>query len=146
MDMLQRRTRWFAVGAVAIGLVLSGCADKSSESELKGPATLVERGEDQVPQIVLADDKAAERLGIEYVEIVDEAGAKVIPYSAVVYDSDGKTWAYTSPKSLTFERQPITVTNIEGDKATLSDGPASGTPVVTVGAAELLGVEAGIGY
>jgi hypothetical protein len=146
MDMLQRRTRWLAVGAVAAGLVLSGCADKSSESELTGPATLVERGDDQVPQVVLADDKAAERLGIEYVAIVDEAGAKVIPYSAVVYDADGKTWAYTSPKALTFERTPITVTGIAGDKATLSDGPATGTEVVTVGGAELLGVEAGIGY
>jgi hypothetical protein len=144
--MLQRRTRWLAVGAVATGLALSGCADKSSESELKGPATLVERGEDKAPQIVLTDKKAAERVGIEFVPIVDEAGAKVIPYSAVVYDADGKTWAYTSPKALTFERTSITVASIAGDKATLSAGPATGTEVVTVGGAELLGVEAGIGY
>ena len=144
--MLQRRTRWLAVGAVATGLALSGCADKSSESEQKGPATLVERGEDKAPQIVLTDKKAAERVGIEFVPIVDEAGAKVIPYSAVVYDPDGKTWVYTSPKALTFERTSITVASIAGDKATLSAGPATGTEVVTVGGAELLGVEAGIGY
>jgi hypothetical protein len=146
MQKLQRRTRWLAVGAVATGLALSGCADKSSESELKGPATLVERGEDQPPQIVLTNDKAAERLGIEYAAIGGQPGAQVIPYSAVVYDADGKTWAYTSPKSLTFERSAITVTQVEGDTATLSAGPASGTEVVTVGGAELLGVEAGIGY
>jgi hypothetical protein len=142
MHMLQRRTRWLVVGAVATGLALSGCADKSSESELKGPATLVERGEDQPPQIVLTDEKAADRLGIEFVAVE----GNVIPYAAVVYDSDGKTWAYTSPKALTFERSPITVAAIEGDQATLSNGPADGTEVVTVGGAELLGVEAGIGY
>jgi hypothetical protein len=133
------------VGVVATALALTGCADKSSESELKGPATLVERDGDQVPQVVLTA-KAAERLGIEFVAVGDDAGTKVIPYSAVVYDSDGKTWAYTSPKPLTFERAPITVLRVDGDRAILSAGPDGGTEVVTVGTAELLGVEAGIGY
>jgi hypothetical protein len=146
MHMLQQRTPWLAVGVVVIGLAISGCADKSSESELTGPATLVESEGKDVPQIVINDAKAVERLGIEFTAIAEEAGAKVVPYAAVVYDADGKTWVYTSPKSLTFERQPITVVTITGDTATLSEGPATGTEVVTVGGAELLGVEAGIGY
>ena len=141
---MQLHTRWMAVGLMA-GLALAGCADKSSESELKGPATLVETDGKEVPQVVLTD-KAVERLGIEFAAITEEAGAKVVPYAAVMYDPDGKTWAYTSPKALTFERSPITVTSITGEKAFLSAGPASGTEVVTVGQAELLGVESGIGY
>ena len=142
---MQRNKRWMVVGLLATGLALSGCADKSSESELKGPATLVETDGKEVPQVVLTA-KAIERLGLKLSPIIDEAGGKVMPYGAVVYDTDGKTWAYTSPKALTFERSAITVTNVVGDKAFLSAGPASGTKVVTVGTAELLGVEDGIGY
>jgi hypothetical protein len=69
---------------------------------------------------------------------------RVIPYSAVIYDATGKTWAYTNPEALTFVRHGIDVEYIEGDLAVLKDGPAVGTPVVTAGAAELLGVEQGI--
>ncbi len=68
----------------------------------------------------------------------------VIPYAAVLYDPQGKTWTYTNPGPLTFVREPITVDRIEGDKAFLSDGPAPGTLVVTVGAAELFGAETGV--
>jgi hypothetical protein len=38
-------------------------------------------------------------------------------------------------------QKAITVDSINADQAVLSAGPAVGTPVVTVGAAELLGVE-----
>ena len=141
---MQLHTRWMVLGLTA-GLALAGCADKSSESELKGPATLVEVDGSEIPQVVLTD-KAVQRLGLELTAVTEEANAKVVPYAAVVYDSDGKTFAYTSPKALTFVREPITVTSIIGDKAFLSAGPASGTEVVTVGTAELFGVEAGIGY
>jgi hypothetical protein len=65
----------------------------------------------------------------------------VIPYSAVVYDTDGSTWAYVNTAAKTYERKPITVTEIDGTTALLSAGPAVGTAVVTVGAAELLGTE-----
>ena len=40
---------------------------------------------------------------------------------------------------------PIWNYQIEGDLAVLSDGPASGTAIVVVGAAELFGAETGIG-
>jgi hypothetical protein len=65
----------------------------------------------------------------------------VIPYSAVIYDAQGNTWAYTNPEPLVFVRIPINVEYIEGNLAALKDGPAVGTSVVTVGAAELMGVE-----
>jgi hypothetical protein len=59
----------------------------------------------------------------------------------VVYDHDGSTWTYVNTAARTYERKPITVTDIDGQVALLSAGPAAGTPVVTVGAAELLGTE-----
>lgn len=69
----------------------------------------------------------------------------VIPYSAVIYDQRGGTWMYTNPELLTFVRNAITVDYIVGDLAVLSDGPPEGTAVVVVGAAELFGVENGVG-
>jgi len=70
---------------------------------------------------------------------------KVVPYSAVLYDVHGNTWVYTNPEPLVFVRHKVDVDYIEGDVAVLEDGPPSGTKVVTVGAALLLGTELGFG-
>jgi hypothetical protein len=66
---------------------------------------------------------------------------KVIPYAAELYDPRGDTWTYTNPEPLIFVRHRIDVDFIEGDRAVLREGPATGTTVVTAGAAELFGVE-----
>ncbi len=70
---------------------------------------------------------------------------KVVPYSAVIYGLQGDTWTYTNPEPLVFVRHRITIDYIENDTAVLLDGPPAGTAVVTVGAAELFGVELGVG-
>ena len=70
---------------------------------------------------------------------------KIVPYSAVIYGLQGDTWAYTNPEPLVFVRHRITIDYIEKDTAVLLDGPPAGTAVVTVGAAELFGVELGVG-
>ena len=64
-----------------------------------------------------------------------------IPYSAVIYGIEGGVWTYTTAGPLTFIREPITVTEVQGDTAVLSKGPPAGTEVVTVGGEELLGTE-----
>jgi hypothetical protein len=66
---------------------------------------------------------------------------KVVPYSAVLYALSGDAWVYTSPEPLVFVRRQVTIEHIDQDSAVLSDGPAVGTQVVTVGAAELYGAE-----
>ncbi|RWH31022.1 hypothetical protein [Mesorhizobium sp.] len=67
--------------------------------------------------------------------------AKIVPYSSVVYDEHGDSWLYSNPEPLVFVRQKVAVERVLGDIAVLSDGPARGTPVVSVGAVELMGVE-----
>jgi hypothetical protein len=62
----------------------------------------------------------------------------------VLYDADGKTFAYTNPKRLVYVRAPITVADIKGNSALLSSGPPVGTTIVTVGAPELYGTEFGV--
>jgi hypothetical protein len=66
---------------------------------------------------------------------------RVVPYSAVYYDGKGVAWVYVNVKPLTYERQRAGVERIAGDWAVLTEGPAAGTPVVTVGAALLYGTE-----
>jgi hypothetical protein len=68
----------------------------------------------------------------------------VLPYAAVIYDADGDTWTFVELESGVYRRAPITVASVDGDDVRLSAGPAPGTDVVTVAAAELVGVEAGI--
>ncbi len=70
----------------------------------------------------------------------------VVPYAAVLYDSHGDTWVYTSPEPLVFIRHKVKIEYIEGDRAVLSEGPAVGMNVVTIGAAELLGTEFEVGH
>lgn len=89
--------------------------------------------------------RAGDRVPVKYSRRKSGGVRKVVPYSAVLYDPQGKTWVYTSPEPLTFVRQPIVVDFIEGDRAVLKEGPAVGTEVVTAGAAELFGVENKIG-
>jgi hypothetical protein len=68
-----------------------------------------------------------------------------VPYNAVIYDLKGDTWVYTSPAARTFVRQHVKVDYIDDDTAILTEGPAVGTNVVSVGVAELFGAEYGIG-
>jgi hypothetical protein len=73
------------------------------------------------------------------------AERKFVDFASLIYGLHGETWVYTNPEALVFVRQPVTVDFIEGDRAVLSEGPAVGTEVVTLGAAELFGVESGVG-
>jgi hypothetical protein len=91
-----------------------------------------------VSKLTLTQD-AVDRLGIK----TEPVGA-TIPLSAVFYDKDGKTWTFTNPEPLTYIRQPVTVASVSGQVATLQSGPPSGTAVVTIGGAELLGAEYGV--
>ena len=90
--------------------------------------------------------QAADRLGIQTAQVrAGTSGRKVIPYAAVIYNETGDTWTFTSPRPLTYLRQHIRIDLIQGEQAILLEGPPVGTAVVTVGAAELLGTELGVG-
>jgi hypothetical protein len=90
--------------------------------------------------------RAGQRVYVWVSQPTNSTPQKVIPYSAVIYDSSGKTWTYTNPEPLVFVRHRIDVDSIEGDRAVLKEGPAIGTIVVTAGAAELMGVEQKFGH
>ncbi len=88
---------------------------------------------------------AGQRVSVELTRVGAGKPQKIVPYSSVLYDVHGNTWVYTNPKPLVFVRHAITVDFIDRDTAVLTDGPSVGTKVVSVGAAELIGAETGIG-
>jgi hypothetical protein len=81
------------------------------------------------------------RMRVELPLIGTDEKKKVAPYSAVYYDQKGDPWVYANTAPLVFERKPINVERIEGDLAVLIDGPEVGMPIVTTGAALLMGIE-----
>jgi hypothetical protein len=133
----------------AVGLGVAGCSDSSeSSSEGGDPAATIE--ETKAPdgtelQRITLEPRAAERLGIRFATITEEAGSLVAPYAALVYDPFGSTWVYTSPKPNVFLRAPVNVREIAGERVFLVDGPEAGTKVVTRATIELYGVEEEIG-
>jgi hypothetical protein len=146
--MHQRVGRTLAALFVA-GALVAACGSASTNKPAKVEAVAVEKIEGGDLERLTLSAKAAERLGVETGSVdthpAGGTGLTSVPYSSVVYDRDGLTWAYTSPTDLVFVRQEITVDRIDGDRAILTSGPAVGTRVVTVGAAELWGVETGVG-
>jgi hypothetical protein len=126
-------------------VILAGCGT-AAPAEVP-PATVTPIAGSQVARLQLTG-QGIQRLGIVVQPVRAAPSAKsrtgvreVIPYSAVVYDTDGSTWTYANTAARTYVRKPITVAAIQGNVAVLSAGPPVGTAVVTVGAAELLGTE-----
>jgi hypothetical protein len=144
--MLSKRPASLASAAAAIAL-LTGCGAASAHED-PPPATVKSIPGSAIKQLNLTQ-QAVHRLGIRTVAVRTAQATldgrqgtyRVIPYSAVVYDNDGSTWAFVNTAPRTYVRQRITVGAIQGSTAVLSAGPAAGAVVVTVGAPELLGTE-----
>lgn len=140
---MLRGTSLIPVIVIGVALLGAGCGGGSDEEAVAEPATTQTVKGTDLTRVILTS-AAAERIGVQTAPARRAVGNRtVIPSDAVLYDANGDTWTYTSPKHLVFVRQDITVTRIDGDRAVLSAGPQSGTRVVTVGATEIWGVEYG---
>jgi hypothetical protein len=131
----------------ALLLACSGSSGSSVEAD-PAPSSLESLGEEGFYRITISE-RAAQRIGLQTaaVESASDGGQQRlrIPHGAVVYDPEGGAWTYTSSATLVFQREAITVNRVDGDMAWLDSGPANGAMVVSVGAAELYGLEFGIG-
>ena len=147
---MQHRNRWILAILILIivTLQLSACSlapgSQASTDNSYSPAKVVRIGQTSFNEVILTAD-AAKRLDIQTDVISDtqvgDTLRKVVPYSAIFYDLHGATWVYTNPKPLTFVRASVIVDSINDNQVLLSDGPSSGTVVVTVGDPELYGTE-----
>ena len=137
-----------AAGLAGLGayLAFAGPSGEATSEEGAQQAVVEPTGTEGVSRVVLSES-AAERLNVETAFVTSvRLNSKVrgaIPYTAVIYDTNGDAWTYTSPEPLVFVRQDVKVARVRGDEAILADGPPVGTSVVTVGQVELWGVEYG---
>jgi multidrug efflux pump subunit AcrA (membrane-fusion protein) len=142
----MRRMRWLATGIAAALLSLTGCgaADEPPGNQDPPPQVVPIAGT-HVSKLVLSP-RTAGFLGIK-TEAVQAGSATlvVVPMAALLYDNTGISWVYTSPAQFTYIREQVAVSRVDADRAVLKTGPKAGTQVVTVGAAELLGTEYGVG-
>jgi hypothetical protein len=161
--------RPLAVTVVLLGVTLAGCGSAGTPSSIPASGRLVGASATSPGRVVLSA-LGAQRIGIRAVaaravptppttvksnvaaglkHTIKIPGAKpsaavTIPYSAVIYDSSGATYAFTNTAPLTYVEVPITVQQVSGNLAYLSAGPKPGAHVVSVGAEELYGVQTGV--
>jgi hypothetical protein len=141
------------VAALAGGLIaVAGCSGvRASGTGPEEPSSrlVAVSGVDQ--QAVLLPARAEERLGVRTSPVraptAGQVGTGVVPFASLLYDAEGGTWVFALTGPRTYLRQPVTVETIRGEDVVLSgDGPPVGTPVVTVGVAELFGAEMGVDH
>jgi hypothetical protein len=139
-------------GVAALLLLVGGPALAACQAPASGAvaedaiaaAASVEPSPDGGPALLHLTEESVLRLGLETAPVDGSSGVLTVPYAAVVYDADGASWVFVEVEDRVYQRSPITISAIQGDAVGLAGGPAPGTEVVTVAAAELVGVEAGI--
>ena len=146
MRSLAHHRHWIAVVALVAAVGTSACVEApSDERVIDEPATVEEIGADET-RIILTE-QAAERLSIETAPVERAGGQAVVPSGALMLDPAGVYWVYTNPSPLVFVPQQVTLDREDDNGlAYLVEGPPPGADVVTLGAAELYGVEHGIGH
>jgi cobalt-zinc-cadmium efflux system membrane fusion protein len=85
-----------------------------------------------------------ERVSVE-VPLLAAADGLAVPESAIVYDVHGTPWVYEDLGRNIFARRRVEIARHVNDRAIVARGLTQGTKVVTVGTAELFGVEFGVG-
>ena len=150
--------RGWAAAAVllVVGLGLVGCGSTApSEAPDADPAQVKPVAGTDLNRVTLSE-QALQSLGIETARVgavttsarrkrSAATATESVPLTAVIYDPNGVSWVYTIPAPRTYLRARIVIDHTTSDVAYLSSGPPVGTPVVTVGTAELLGSEYGVG-
>jgi hypothetical protein len=154
--VMQHPRRRVILAVAAAAACIAGCssAEGAGPTDNAPPARVQAGAGGGQDQLVLTE-VAARRLGLTTRPVSGTTaargtsrtatGATSVPFGALLYDAEGRTWVYTSPAPLTYVRQRVDVLRVVGDTVVLRDGPPAGTQIVTVGAPELLGTELGVG-
>jgi hypothetical protein len=149
---MKRANRWVIVGLIAALGQLAGCAGvpRPNGQAKAAPAQVEQVAGSELRRVTLTDS-AAQRLGVQTGVVSEERSPrtkspqKAVPYSALLYDTSGKTWVYTSPKTNVFVRVEVEVEFIVGNTVYMTKGPDVGTKIASVAVAELYGAETKFG-
>lgn len=141
---MNRRMMWMLGVLVVASMTIGACGSPAKKPAAEAAVTVDKIEGSELKKLTLSEH-AAQRLGLTTAEVTASGAETTVPYSAILYDKKGATWAYTNPEGLVFVRAEVTVDHVAQGTAYLDAGPDAGTKVVTVGAAELWGVETGVG-
>jgi hypothetical protein len=128
--------------SIAAAIALGGCTEVETESATGYEPAALEpvKGSEDLQRVTFTAE-GARRVGLETGEVSRSGKRLVVPYAALLYDPEGKTYVYASPKPLEYLRARVKVDRIEDGRVLLTDGPPAGTRVVTVGVTEVYGTE-----
>jgi hypothetical protein len=128
--------------SIAAAIALGGCTEVETESATGYEPAALEpvKGSEDLQKVTFTAE-GARRVGLETGEVSRSGKRLVVPYAALLYDPEGKTYVYASPKPLEYLRARVKVDRIEDGRVLLTDGPPAGTRVVTVGVTEVYGTE-----
>lgn len=154
--MSKRQRLTAALMPMILALVLAACGS-STHAQVTPAARLIHTPGSPVSKIVLSA-LGAQRIGLTTATARPVSAPKhakgkkapaggprvIIPASAVIYDPSGKTYAFVSVGHLTYQEVQIVVDNMTATSAYLGSGPRAGATVVSRGAEELYGVQAGV--
>jgi len=141
---MQIHNRWIIVFAAAL-VALMGCDNDPPKSKAAAPAAASAVAVPGGVKRITLTDLEVKRLGIAYAEVTKTGNMLTVPYNTLLYDTSGGEWAFSNPEPNIYTRTRLKVVAIEGDKVFLQEGPPMGTKLVTYGAAELYGIEFGVG-
>ena len=138
-----------SVDSPAIQVAIANPANPANPSGGKATPTARTDSASAAIRRVTLSAQASKRLGIQFADVTAGASASdsgaELPYNALLYDASGGEWVFVSPAPNIYMRTAVKVERIDGDKVIVSKGPAAGSKVVTMGAAELYGIEFGVG-
>jgi starvation-inducible outer membrane lipoprotein len=143
---MARSSRSLALALVAgsLALTLGGCTQVEESVSTYSPTSVKPLdGQDDIKQVTFTA-QAAQRAGLRTAAVHAGGGRTSIPYAALIYDEEGKTYTYVSRTPLVYVRTRIRVDHIAGGRVVLRRGPPAGTRVVTTGAAEVYSAEFGV--
>jgi hypothetical protein len=142
----MKRMCAFLAGVPIAGL-LASCAGTTSD------AYVVENDPGSVEHVEGSDlgrvhltTAAIRRLDVDTTVVRRTGKHLVVPDDALFVDPDGAWWIYTSPSRGVYVRHEVGLARQHDGQALLTSGPRPGTEVVTVGVAELYGIEAEVGH
>ena len=129
----------------SLGIGATACTQvEESESTYSPTKVTPITGNDDIQQVTFTAE-AAKVDGLQTEHVFRTRGARTaIPYAALIYDEEGDTFTYVSPRPLTYVRTAIRIDHIVGNTVVLEQGPPVGTAVVTTGAAEVYSAEFGV--
>lgn len=143
----MHRKSWTLVALPIAAGLLTSCAGTSSDAYVieNDPGSVEHVDGSEIGRVTLTDG-AEGRLGVKTAPVGKAGSLLSVPDEAIFVDPDGAWWVYTNPEPGVYVRQEVTLDLQRNGRALLSSGPGVGARVVTVGVAELYGIEAEVGH